>query len=196
MRALICLLLAGCATGSPYERQVFKKEGVVSREARLPFSEGTRFLVRQGAFGRSSHSEPENEYAWDLEVPLGTSVLAVEDGVVLDLYLPQPEQGGCDSKFVDSPWNMKVEHADGTVAQYMHVHPRARFRVGERVKRGDVIAETAANGWFCYPHLHFGMYRSRNHLYSSHKRESIPVLFRGVPEGILREGLSYEVGRP
>ena len=118
----------------------------------LPLALGTPFSVSQGAFGLNSHNEKGNEYSWDLKVPLGTDVLSIADGKVIEIFKPSSE-GGCDSKFSNSANNVKVEHKDGTVAQYVHVS--SRVKLGEKVKKGDVVGVTNMTGWICSPHLHF-----------------------------------------
>lgn len=143
------------------------------------------FEVTQGAFGSESHDEEGNEYSWDFAVPKGSDVLAVEAGVVIDVHTPKG-QSGCDPAFARNAHNIKVEHQDGTVAQYVHIEPLVAR--GSRVAAGQLIARTAINGWICQPHLHFGIYRSRDHLYDSPQRQTIPLYFEQVPGGILRKG--------
>lgn len=160
-------VLAACAS-----------KGTRPRHVRLPFSPGTKFVISQGPFGKASHSESGNEYQWDFDVPYGTPVLAVESGTVIDVWTPKGG-GGCDPKFKDFAHNLKIRHADGTVAQYVHVD--SRVEVGQAVEVGQTIAVTAKNGWICAPQLHFGVYRSERNLYNSPNRESIPLTFEGMP---------------
>jgi murein DD-endopeptidase MepM/ murein hydrolase activator NlpD len=188
--AIALVLLVGCARrgGNPYERaSPAIADGF--KHLPLPLPSGTRTRVRQGAFGRSSHREPGNEYSWDFEVSYGTPVLAVAGGDILEVY--QPSVGGCDPRYADRANNVKLRLADGTVAQYVHVD--SLVEVGQRVTAGQVIARTAHNGWICYPHLHFGVYLSERHLYGSPDRRTIPIHFEGVPGGIVREGRTYAV---
>lgn len=156
----------------------------------LPFAASVGFCVHQGPFGSDSHDEVGNEYAWDMDVPLGTEVLAVDAGVVVDQYRPQGG-GGCSQAFASAAHNVKIEHDDGTVAQYVHVE--SALPIGTRVEAGDVIARTAWNGFICTPHLHFGVYRSIHQLYDSPQRETIPVRFEGV-RGLLGRGACWPVG--
>ncbi len=160
------------------------------RPISLPFVAGTKIEVRQGAFGSSSHDEPGNEYSWDFAVPLGTPILAADSGTVMDVW--QPEGGsGCDAAFANAAHNVKVQHVDGTVAQYVHV--KAIVARGQKVARGERIASTAANGWLCYPHLHFGVYASVDQLYHSPQRHTIPIFFEGIGDGVARKGAKYIV---
>lgn len=160
------------------------------RKVALPFPSGTHFFISQGAFGSASHAEPGNQYSWDFDVPLGTPVLAVEDGVVIDVHTP-PGGSGCNAKYSNNAYNIKIENLDGAVAQYVHISPKVSL--GESVKRGQVIATTAANGFICVPQLHFGIYKSRLQLYDSSLRQTLPLFFDGIEGGLAKEGLRLKV---
>lgn len=155
----------------------------------IPLPPGTVTKVRQGAFGKSSHNEAGNQYNWDFEVPLGTSVLAVADGVVT--YVSQPSVGGCDAKYANSANVLQIKLADGTVAQYLHVE--TTLKPGNHVTKGQTIAHTGVSGWLCYPHVHFGVYASDHQLYSSPDRKTLPIFFVGISDGLACEGETYEV---
>jgi murein DD-endopeptidase MepM/ murein hydrolase activator NlpD len=120
----------------------------------------------------------------------GTRVLAAEAGVVIDVWTPGGG-GGCDPRYANAAHNVKVRHADGTIAQYVHV--AALVKTGQKVSVGETIARTALNGWICKPHLHFGVYASDKQLYSSPERRTIPVSFEGVAGGIVLQGSRYVV---
>jgi murein DD-endopeptidase MepM/ murein hydrolase activator NlpD len=164
------------------QRATFRRVG-------LPFAAGTPFIISQGPFGWS-HSEPGVEYRWDLAVPLGTPVVAVEPGDVLSVFAS--EEGGCDAKYAALAANVQILQADGTVAQYTHIAPRVA--VGDRVDRGSTIATTAHNGFLCgVPHLDFLVYRSKDTRFGSASPESLPLLFDGIAGGIARQGGRYVV---
>jgi murein DD-endopeptidase MepM/ murein hydrolase activator NlpD len=180
------LVIAGCRPKNPYESA---PPGAVAgwKRVKVPLASGTRFVVSQGAFGRDSHNQKGIEYRWDFDVPYGTPVLAVDDGTVLGVYEPH-QGGGCDPKFSEVPSSVRVEHADGTVAQYVHID--SRVSVGQIVKTGDVVAVTANNGFHCTPQLDFLVFRSRQTLYESPRRESIPLRFQGLPRDLATQGLA------
>lgn len=156
----------------------------------LPFKTGTKFTVTQAAFGKISHNEPGNEYNWDLGVPYGTEVVAIEPGIVIEVWEPN-KGGGCDPKFSNVAHNIKIEHSDGSVAQYIHI--ASKVKVGDNISAREVIATTSMNGWICRPHLHFGIYKSKNHLYMSPHRQTIPLRFKGCSNGNLIEKKEYKV---
>lgn len=190
---LILFSFVGCSSFSTkniYESSTPAQLVTYKRE-RLPFPTHIKFEISQGAFGSKSHSEPGNEYSWDFDVPYGTPVVSVENGVVTDVWEPN-KGGGCDNKFSEFAHNIKIEHEDGTVAQYVHIF--SKVKIGDQVREGQLIAVTAMNGWICNPQLHFGIYKSKNNLYSSSNRVTIPITFDGLPNfGKATEGQKANV---
>jgi murein DD-endopeptidase MepM/ murein hydrolase activator NlpD len=79
----------------------------------------------------------------DIANSIGTPILAVSDGVVIDAG-PTAGYG---------MW-VKLRHADGTVTLYGHVNSTT-VSVGERVMAGDQIATMGNRGNSTGPHLHF-----------------------------------------
>jgi murein DD-endopeptidase MepM/ murein hydrolase activator NlpD len=79
----------------------------------------------------------------DIANAIGTPIVAVSDGVVVDAG-PTAGYG---------MW-VKLRHADGTVTLYGHVNTTT-VRVGERVLAGDQIATMGNRGNSTGPHLHF-----------------------------------------
>lgn len=79
----------------------------------------------------------------DLANSIGTPILAVSDGVVIDAG-PTAGYG---------MW-VKLRHADGTVTLYGHVNTTL-VSVGEHVMAGDQIATMGNRGDSTGPHLHF-----------------------------------------
>jgi murein DD-endopeptidase MepM/ murein hydrolase activator NlpD len=79
----------------------------------------------------------------DLANSIGTPILAVSDGVVIDAG-PTAGYG---------MW-VKLRHADGTVTLYGHVNT-ALVSVGQHVMAGDQIATMGNRGNSTGPHLHF-----------------------------------------
>ena len=79
----------------------------------------------------------------DLANSIGTPIVAVSDGVVVDAG-PTAGYG---------MW-VKLRHADGTVTLYGHINT-ALVSVGEHVMAGDQIATMGNRGNSTGPHLHF-----------------------------------------
>ena len=81
----------------------------------------------------------------DIANSIGTPIVAVADGVVIDAG-PTAGYGA---------W-VKLRHADGTVTLYGHVNTWL-VNKGERVMAGDQIATIGNRGNSTGPHLHFGV---------------------------------------
>jgi murein DD-endopeptidase MepM/ murein hydrolase activator NlpD len=79
----------------------------------------------------------------DLAGPIGTPIVAVSDGVVIDAG-PTAGYGA---------W-VKLRHSDGTVTLYGHVNTWT-VQIGQRVFAGDQIATIGNRGNSTGPHLHF-----------------------------------------
>lgn len=82
-------------------------------------------------------------YGLDVANDIGTPILAVMDGVVVD--------SGPASGF--GLW-VRLVHDDGTVTVYGHID-RTLVEEGQRVRAGDQIADMGNRGFSTGPHLHF-----------------------------------------
>ena len=79
----------------------------------------------------------------DLVAPLGTRVVAPADGIVTRIG---PSGGFGNSVF--------ISHGYGIITRYGHL-ATYNVKVGQRVKRGDVIATVGSTGRSTGPHLHY-----------------------------------------
>jgi len=79
----------------------------------------------------------------DLVAPLGTRVVAPADGIVTKIG---PSGGFGNSVF--------ISHGYGIITRYGHL-ATYNVKVGQRVKRGDVIATVGSTGRSTGPHLHY-----------------------------------------
>lgn len=187
------LLLLACETpqkkSNPYLDST-KAERAGFKRVALPLNDDQSFMISQGAFGCCTHDKPGYEYAWDFDVPYGTQVRAVEAGEVIQVWEPNLG-GGCDSKFLETAHNIKVLHTDGTIAQYVHI--QSQVRIGNKVRKNQVIAVTANNGFLCIPHLHFNVFQDRKNIPETGSPRTIPVLFENASgDGLLPEGFSKD----
>lgn len=93
----------------------------------------------------------------------GTPLLAVADGIVVATKDSIPENvPGINSRAVPITLvtvggnHVALRVADGTYALYAHVQPGSlRVRVGDHVKRGQVLALLGNSGNSTEPHVHF-----------------------------------------
>jgi murein DD-endopeptidase MepM/ murein hydrolase activator NlpD len=81
----------------------------------------------------------------DLAGPLGSPIVAVGDGVVVEAG---PSEGF-------GHW-IVIRHANGDVSIYGHMYS-VLVSVGQVVKAGQLIADIGADGEATGPHLHFGV---------------------------------------
>ena len=131
---------------------------------RLPYADDASFPIIQAYSAKLSHRGPE-QFTLDFGMPIGTPVHAARDGVV-------------------------VLHSDGTTGEYFHLaQGSARVELGERVRRGQVLALSGNTGYSTAPHLHFGVYRTAR----DRGTESLGVRFltRGGPVSAPRSGARY-----
>lgn len=151
----------------------------------LPFDRGTNWLVGQGYNGRTTHT---GKNALDFDMPEGTKIRAAREGVVVETE-DGFRVGGPDQSLKTRANFVKVQHEDGTIANYVHLlHRGVRVRPGQRVRRGDVIGLSGNTGFTTGPHLHFEVYGITADL----DRETIPVYFQTTSgREVLREGGRY-----
>jgi murein DD-endopeptidase MepM/ murein hydrolase activator NlpD len=87
----------------------------------------------------------------DYTVPEGTPVFATADGVVRDV----------ERRSTGSGLRVVIDHGNGYQTTYSHLSAgTVRPRVGERVRRYDIIARTGSTGLSFAPHLHYEVYHN------------------------------------
>lgn len=143
----------------------------------LPFS-ASQFRINQAFNGEFSHHDPASQYAVDIGMPEGTPVLAARAGVVMTVESDYYGNGLDMAKYGDRANNIRVVHADGTMAVYAHLQlESARVQVGEHVHAGQTLALSGDTGYTNGPHLHFCIQRNANM-----ELVSVPFQFTG-PNG-------------
>lgn len=126
-------------------------------------------LPAQGVYTSSFGSRWGTLHAGvDIANAIGTPILAVADGEVID--------SGPASGF--GMW-VRLKHADGTITVYGHIN-ETLVTVGQKVMAGDQIATMGNRGFSTGPHLHFEV-----HLAGENKIDPIPWLAtRGISLGV------------
>lgn len=122
----------------------------------LPYSAGETYKVGQGncvPVAAGSHAKGTRaEFAYDILMPIGTSLVATREGVVI--YV---EEGFVDGTGVPGEENtIVIQHIDGTVSNYGHLTTLgALVEVGDWVDQGDLIGMSGHSGASSDPHLHY-----------------------------------------
>jgi hypothetical protein len=121
-----------------------------------PFPAPSTFFISQGFNGTETHNTPDSTYAIDIVMPIGTTVLAARDGVVMDVEEDFNRSGSDLQKFADKANHVRILHVDGSMAVYAHLDlASVQVSPGGRVRAGQVIARSGNTGFSTGPHLHF-----------------------------------------
>ena len=86
-----------------------------------PFPAGSSFYVSQGFNGTETHNTPDSIYAIDIVMPIGTTVVAARDGVIMDVEEDFNRSGSDLQEFADKANHVRILHDDGTMALYAHL---------------------------------------------------------------------------
>jgi murein DD-endopeptidase MepM/ murein hydrolase activator NlpD len=147
------------------------------RPYRAPFAVGSTFLVAQAYPTRITHVTPDSQYAVDFALPDGTPVYSAREGTVINVR-HDSFRGAPQPAMLDQANVIEILHEDGTIAVYAHLQwDSIRVRIGQRVNRGDYIANSGNTGFTTGPHLHFAVLRN-----AGAADVSVPVQFAGIGE--------------
>jgi murein DD-endopeptidase MepM/ murein hydrolase activator NlpD len=151
------------------------------RPYRLPYANASSFLVSQAYPDAVTHGDPSSTYAVDFVMPIGTHVLAARGGTVIEVASDFYEAGV--NAALDGPRAnvVRVLHDDGTMSLYGHLNWNSiRVVPGQRVERGEYLADSGNTGFSTGPHLHFVVQRNRGGAIVS-----VPVEFSGAGDAPL-----------
>lgn len=140
-------------------------------------------LVKDGGIGRITQHQGEVSYLYkgrphnglDIGAPIGTPVYAAEDGEVEAVdnndknYYRKYQYG----KYI------LIKHENNMSTLYAHLSKQA-VKIGDIVKRGDLIGYSGNTGYSTGPHLHFGVYWA-----PSVVMKSVPPAAGLVPIGVV-----------
>jgi len=153
---------------------------------RLPYKRGTKQMVSQGFNGKFSHYG-QSRYAVDFNMKEGTGVYAARDGAVV-MIKADSNKGGPNRRFEKDANFITIEHKDKTLATYAHLKTNGVLvKVGDYVKRGQLIGYSGKTGFARGPHLHFIVYKAKD----GKGRVSIPVKFMSA-KGIVTNPVKGE----
>jgi murein DD-endopeptidase MepM/ murein hydrolase activator NlpD len=149
----------------------------------VPWEVGTTQIISQGNCGSVTHNG-KAKYAYDVGMEIGTAIVASRAGVVYEVVKDKSDGNGC----ADGENHIYIEHADGSVAKYLHLTKNgSTVSVGDVVTRGQKIGTSGNTGCSGGPHLHFEVNTDRD------SGMSIPVTFKNVGDNGrgLQAGQSY-----
>jgi murein DD-endopeptidase MepM/ murein hydrolase activator NlpD len=142
---------------------------------RAPFAVAQNFLVSQAPPDAITHVDAASRNAVDIAMPVGSAVHAAREGIVLNVAA-RHYRSGLQPQNMDEANFVQVLHEDGTYAIYAHLQlDTVRVKPGQRVARGEYIANSGNTGFSSGPHLHFVVLRN-----AGMRSESIPVTFAGA----------------
>ncbi len=159
---------------------------------RLPFAAGANVRVSQGYNGGYSH-KGLSAYAIDFSLPVGTPVYAAREGDVVGVDVSS-NLGGNSPQYRPYMNYVNIRHIDGTLGNYYHLKfGGAAVKIGDSVKKGQLIAYSGNTGYTTAPHLHFSV--SMVDPVSMRRPMNLPIKIQTL-QGIVinpREGENYTV---
>lgn len=148
---------------------------------RVPFSVASAYPVTQAYPDIVTHSTPDSYHAVDIAMPIGTDIVAARAGVVFEVSSDNFKSGMNRERDGPAANVVKILHEDGTWAIYAHLNWNSiRVRPGDRVARGEYIADSGNTGFSSGPHLHFAVLRNAGLM-----SESVPVRFEGANSAVV-----------
>ena len=146
---------------------------------RAPFAISNEYRITQAYPDVVTHTGPDSFHAVDFAMPIGTDVVAARGGIVFDVA-SKNFRAGLDVERDGPAANVvRILHDDGTYAIYAHLNTNTiRVKPGDRVQRGEYIADSGNTGFSTGPHLHFAVVRN-----VGLRVEAVPVTFLGANLG-------------
>lgn len=163
-------------------------------------------FVPVNADGAMSEGDEKKNESW---FGFGREVRATADGLIAAVVDDQPDDRKFDPSSIAEHGTMRVwgnyvviDHGNGEHSLYGHIRQgSSRVKVGQRVKRGDVVAAIGASGSSMFPHLHYELQTGIDT-----NSEGLPSTFHDfvriqgarripVPAGIVESGELVESSR-
>jgi murein DD-endopeptidase MepM/ murein hydrolase activator NlpD len=105
-----------------------------------------------------AHKWPYN-HSLDFLCEEGTPVYAAASGVVVWLKDKSNEGGLSRSRYWNKGNRIVIKHRNGEYTAYEHLFYRsAVVKIGEKVRKGQLIGYSGNTGWSMFPHLHFEVF--------------------------------------
>ncbi len=111
------------------------------------------YMKISSGYGQRIHpvtGKPQFHRGIDIPAPYGTEIYAVNDGTVIE----------CSHNYADG-YYITISHGGGIASFYSHLS-RYRVNVGDKVTRGQVIANVGTSGYTTGPHLNLNVYENNS----------------------------------
>ncbi len=111
------------------------------------------YMSISSGYGQRIHpvtGKPQFHRGIDIPAPYGTEIYAVNDGTVVE----------CSYNYADG-YYITVSHGGGIASFYSHLS-RYRVNVGDKVTKGQVIANVGTSGYTTGPHLNLNVYENNS----------------------------------
>ena len=149
----------------------------------LPYPKGKSYKIMQSFGGKFSHTMEHSKYAIDFAIPVGDTITAARDGVVVLTIDNYKEHGGRD--FMNKANKIVIMHDDGTFAHYDHLdYKGVLVQNGDYIEKGKPIGISGFTGFSTKPHLHFAVLGNGS--------KSIAIYFEGLEQKVLKKGKAYK----
>ncbi|MFZ6741973.1 M23 family metallopeptidase [Undibacterium sp. JH2W] len=147
----------------------------------IPFIADQGFQILQAADGpQFTHLTVATRYAVDINMPMGTAVVAARAGHVVEVVSQFADNGKAEPEYIDMANYVRILHDDGSWADYFHLlQNSSQVQPGMRVQAGQVLALSGNSGYSATPHLHFHVQLNQNGTIIS-----LPFHFRNSHDGI------------
>lgn len=165
------------APGVDYRYQWFPGDPAAEHDPtapyRAPYAVASGHPVSQAWPDTVTHTTRASQHAIDIAMPVGTDIHAARGGLVVEIESREFRSGHDAGLGIAN--RVRILHDDGTFAIYAHLNRNSvRVRAGERVERGQYIADSGNTGYSSGPHLHFAVMRN-----AGFEMQSVPVQFAG-----------------
>lgn len=117
----------------------------------------------------------------DIAAPMGTEVIAAEDGIVVAV---DNNDRSALRRYQYGKYIM-IKHENGFSTLYAHLSGQV-VKIGDSVKRGQLIGYVGNTGYSTGPHLHFGLYWAPTVTF-----RAVPPAAGLVPIGVLANPEDY-----
>ena len=140
---------------------------------RAPYPAAVSHPVSQAWPDMRTHTTSDSFHAIDIAMPIGSNVHAARGGIVIQVASTNYRSSDTLDGEGSSANLVRILHDDGTFAIYAHLNWNSiRVRPGQRVARGEYIADSGNTGFSSGPHLHFVVVRN-----AGMRIVSVPVEF-------------------